>query len=241
MAETTIVTTAESPLAGPGAPSLRRSPAAHLADAFAAAGAATAASGRPVSVREVPFLTQLGLRAVPGSAGSAAIESALGVPLPTEHGSTTTGGGYTVLWIGPDEFLAVGDVARNDGIDDDSASHDRGQAEAARVGAALGEGGGRTPGAVVDLSANRTTFELSGPSALAVLEKGISFDLHPRNFAAGRAIATVLDHVPVLLWKTGEECYRILPRASFADHVGRWLVDAMREFAVRERTELGVR
>lgn len=219
---------------------LRRSPAAQLAEAFAAA---TVSGKHAVSVREVPFLTQLGLRAVPGSAGAAALETALGVSLPTGHGSTTAGGGYTVLWIGPDEFLAVGDLSgdENGHEDGDSASQDRGPAEAARVGAALGAVGARTPGAVVDLSANRTTFELTGPSALAVLEKGVSFDLHPRQFAVGRAIATVLDHVPVLLWKTGEETYRILPRASFADHVGRWLVDAMREFAVGDLTGPGVR
>lgn len=216
------------------AATLRRSPAAQLAETFAAA---TVSGQHAVSVREVPFLTQLGLRAVPGSTGAAAIESALGVSLPTGHGSTTAGGGYTVLWIGPDEFLAVGDA----NSDDDSASQDRGPTEAARVGAALGEVGARTPGAVVDLSANRTTFELTGPSALAVLEKGVSFDLHPRHFAVGQAIATVLDHVPVLVWKTGEETYRILPRASFADHVGRWLVDAMQEFAVGDLTGLGVR
>jgi sarcosine oxidase subunit gamma len=33
---------------------------------------------------------------------------------------------------------------------------------------------------VVDLSANRTTFELTGPQGRAVLEKGCSLDLHPR-------------------------------------------------------------
>ncbi|MDQ4490952.1 sarcosine oxidase subunit gamma family protein [Sinomonas sp. ASV486] len=239
MAETTVVTplaSTHAPLAGPGAPGLRRSPAAQLADAFAAATAATAAdAARAVAVREVPFLPQLGLRAVAGSAGAAALESALGVSLPSGHGNTTSGAEFTVLWIGPDEFLAVGTAGA------DASSSDRGPSEAARLSAALGEVGARTPGAVVDLSANRTTFELTGPSARAVLEKGVSFDLHPRHFAVGQAIATVLDHVPVLVWKTGEDAYRILPRASFADHVGRWLIDAMREFAVRELTAPGAR
>ena len=237
MAETTVETPiapTHAPLAGPGAPGLRRSPAAQLADGFAAASAATAGdAARAVAVREVPFLIQLGLRAVPGSAAAQALESALGAPLPSGHGSTTSGGGFTVLWIGPDEYLAVGDET--------SFPEDRGPAEAARVGEALGEAGARAAGAVVDLSANRTTFELTGPSARAVLEKGVSFDLHPRHFAAGQAVATVLDHVPVLVWKTGEESFRILPRASFADHVGRWLIDAMREFTVRELPGPGVR
>ncbi|MFJ3956854.1 sarcosine oxidase subunit gamma [Arthrobacter sp. NPDC090010] len=202
---------------------LRRSPAAQLAEAFAMAGTV---GERGVALREVPFLTQLGIRAVAGTPAAAAVEAALSAPLPAGHGSTTTGGGYSVLWIGPDEFLAVGD--------DDTAGLDLGPAESARLAAALGEPGNRLPGAVVDLSANRATFELSGPAARLVLEKGVSFDLHPRSFAAGQAIVTVLDHVPVLVWKTGEETFRVLPRASFADHVGRWLVDAMREFSAPE-------
>jgi len=205
------------------AASLRRSPAARLAEAFAAAGAT---GERGVTLREIPFLTQLGIRAVAGSPAAAAVEAALGASLPSGHGSTTTGGGYSVLWIGPDEFLAVGDES--------TAGLDLGPAEAGRLAATLGEPGARTPGAVVDLSANRTTFELSGPGARLVLEKGVSFDLHPRSFRPGQAIVTVLDHVPVLVWKTGEETFRVLPRASFADHVGRWLVDAMREFSALE-------
>ncbi|WP_077490842.1 sarcosine oxidase subunit gamma [Sinomonas mesophila] len=213
-----------------GASALRRSPAAQLAEAFEAASAATAAAGaqRAVAVREIPFLVQLGLRAVPGSQGAAAVEAALGAPLPTGHAGTTAGGGFTVLWIGPDEFLAVGDESP------ENFTSDRGPAEAARVASALGEAGARTPGGVVDLSANRTTFELTGPGARLVLEKGVSFDLHPRAFAVGQAIVTSLDHVPVLVWKTGEDAFRVLPRASFADHVGRWLIDAMREFAAPE-------
>ncbi|MDP5225607.1 MULTISPECIES: sarcosine oxidase subunit gamma family protein [Arthrobacter] len=205
------------------AASLRRSPAARLAKAFAVAGTE---GERGVRLREIPFLTQLGIRATPGTPAAAAVEAALGAPLPAIHGSTTTGGGYSVLWIGPDEFLAVGDEG--------SADLDRGPAETARVAATLGEAGSRLPGAVVDLSANRTTFELSGPAARLVLEKGVSFDLHPRSFRAGQAIVTVLDHVPVLVWKTEEETFRVLPRASFADHVGRWLLDAMREFSAPE-------
>ena len=55
-------------------------------------------------------------------------------------------------------------------------------------------------------------------------------DLHPRAFAPGWAVSTTLARVPVLLWQTGEETYRLLPRSSFADYVARWLLDAMVEF-----------
>ena len=120
--------------------------------------------------------------------------------------------GTAVLWSGPDEFLLVAP---------------EGTELLGDLVAALGE----APGQVVDLSANRTVIELSGPSARAVLEKGCPADLHPRSFAVGTAITTVLGPVPVLLWKTAEDTFRLLPRASFADYTARWLLDAMAEFA----------
>jgi len=93
---------------------------------------------------------------------------------------------------------------------------------------------GNDAGQVVDLSANRTTFELSGSHARAVLEKTCALDLHPRVFKAGTAVSTELAHIPVMLWKASDESYRIFPRASFADFLGRWLIDAMREYASPE-------
>jgi len=35
----------------------------------------------------------------------------------------------------------------------------------------------------------------------------------------------------VLLWRTGEESWRIMPRASFTEHTVHWMIDAMLEFA----------
>jgi sarcosine oxidase, subunit gamma len=81
------------------------------------------------------------------------------------------------------------------------------------------------------VSANRTVLELTGPQARAVLEKGCPVDLHPRAFGPGRAVATTLARVPLLLWQTEDETYRLLPRSSFADYTARWLLDAMQEYA----------
>ncbi len=47
----------------------------------------------------------------------------------------------------------------------------------------------------------------------------------------GRAVATTLGPVPLLLWQTGPTSYRLLPRSSFADYVARWVLDAMTEYA----------
>ena len=192
---------------------LRTSPAAHLAERMAGSDISGA---RAVAVRELPFRPQLGLRAVSGSASWSALEAALAVPLPTGVGEVTgDADGMHVLWLGPDEFLAV-DVSR-----------EQQPRESAAVEAAL-DG---LPGQVVDLTANRTILELTGPGARFVLEKGCAADLHPRAFPVGTAIVTQLGLVPVILHRASDTAFRLYPRASFADHTARWLLDAMLEFA----------
>lgn len=206
MVETAVT---EAPAAT--SPGLRPvSPAAHLAERFAAA----AVTGpRAVSIREVPFRTMIGLRAVPGSTAAERIQIRLQVPLPTACGSVAAGQGLSVLWLSPDEFLVFAD-----------------DQPAAELTSGLVEALDGEPGSATDLSANRTTFELAGPSARDVLEKGCALDLHPRTFEIDTAYVTVIGSVPVVLWKVDDDRYRILPRSSFADFLGRWLLDAMAEF-----------
>ena len=84
---------------------------------------------------------------------------------------------------------------------------------------------------IVDVSANRTVVEVSGRAAREVLEKGCPTDLHPRAFADNTAITTSLARVPVLLWKIDAHTFRVLPRASLAQYVAAWLLDAALEFA----------
>jgi sarcosine oxidase subunit gamma len=118
-----------------------------------------------------------------------------------------------VLWLGPDEWLIVSQRAPSD------------------LHGALTDAVGEDHADVVDVSANRTVLELSGPAARSVLEKGCPVDLHPRAFGPGRAVATTLARIPLLLWQTGPHTYRLLPRSSFAQYVASWLLDAMQEFA----------
>ncbi|SDI04754.1 sarcosine oxidase subunit gamma [Arthrobacter subterraneus] len=189
---------------------LRRSPLAHLEEAL------WEGTNPGAALHEVPFLTMVGLRADPASPAGDALSAAAGAPLPTRCGEVSgSPAGTAILWQGPDEFLLVAP----DGSD-----------AARELAVALGD----APGAVVDLSANRTTLELSGPSARKVLEKGCPLDLHPRVFKPGTAVSTLLGPVPVLLWQVDETTYRIFPRASFAEYVARWLLDAVAEFGSPE-------
>ncbi|NUT24930.1 MAG: sarcosine oxidase subunit gamma [Streptomyces sp.] len=188
----------------------RVSPLAHLAERMRAA---TVTGARGVTLTEWPFLTMVDLRVAPGSEAAGRIEKTLGAPLPLQCGDTTTAGPHTVLWLGPDEWLVVS------------------QAEGTAVAAELREALGADPGSVVDVSANRTTLELTGPAARQVLEKGCPLDLHPRVFGPGRAVSTTVGPIAVLLWQADDApTYRLFPRSSFADYLARWLIDAMSEY-----------
>ncbi len=194
----------------------RTSPAHHLASLMASS---SVEGDRGVSLREHPFAIQVGLRARPGSESARALEAALGLELPAGHGLVTGDpSARHVLWLSPDEFLVV----------DLSAEQSPG------VGESWERALDGLPGQVVDLSANRTTLLLEGPSARGVLEKGCPADLHPRAFPVGAAVVTSVGPVPVILHRFEELGFRLYPRASFADFTVRWLVDAMEEFGQDE-------
>ena len=84
------------------------------------------------------------------------------------------------------------------------------------------------------MSAQRTTLRLRGAHARDVLAKGCSVDLHPRVFASGAAVQTMLGQAAVVLMSLGGDGtdYRILVRSSFARYLAEWLFDGAQEFGV---------
>jgi sarcosine oxidase subunit gamma len=118
---------------------------------------------------------------------------------PVEPNTTATADGKTVLWLGPDEWLALG-------------GHEEDYPRAA---------------AAVDVSANRVVLELSGADAVEVLAHGCSLDLHPSVFAPGSCSQTLLARAQVILVRPDERRFLVLVRPSFAPYVRAWLEDAI--------------
>lgn len=185
---------------------LRHSPLANRTDEL------HAASSSAVSIREVPFTTQVGLRAEPGTESHTVLADALG-GLPSKVGEVVGDSSSTaVLWLSPDEFLAVDQP--DTGLADTLTN-------------VLGD----RPGQVLELSANRTIIELSGQAADLVLRKTCPMDLHPRAWTVNQAYVTEVAQTPVILWRVAEDTWWIAPRISFSDHVVNWLLDGMIEFS----------
>jgi sarcosine oxidase subunit gamma len=155
-----------------------------------------AAGGGAVAVRELPLQAHVDVR------GDAA---AIGIALPATP-NTWIEGPPAVLWLGPDEWLVVGEAAIVD--------------ELAIPGAL----------AVTDVSDQRTILELTGPAAGDVLAQGCALDLHPSVFRPGDCAQTLLGRAGVILARHGDGWW-ILTRRSFAAYTVTWLLDAMTEHA----------
>lgn len=121
-----------------------------------------------------------------------------------------------VLWLGPDEWLAVSP-----------------EGEAADIERALRErlGDDRWLG-ITDLSHNYTGFLLSGACHRELLAKGCPLDLHHRAFTGGDCAQTLLAASRVLLRAVDTNTTEILVRNSFARYTADWLIDAAAEFSV---------
>ena len=160
------------------------------------------------TLRTVPFLAQVGIRLDPAGPAAPRVAAALGLELP-EANLVAESGGRRALWLGPDEWLVV-------------AADGEERALVAILEEAIG-----ADGAVVDLSANRTGLDLSGPQAAEVLATCMALDLHPRVFGPGRCAQTLLQKAPVIVERRGDDAFLLLVRPSFAAYVAEWLVDGM--------------
>lgn len=187
----------------------RSSPLGEMADEL------RAASSDGVTLRELPFLTQVNVRGAAEDGGfGKAIEAVAGIPLPLTPNTVTTGRNNRALWLGPDEWLIVAPDGRSADL-------------SVRLEAALA---GRHV-SVVDVGASRTVLELGGSRAREVLEKGCTLDLHPRAFASGRCAGTIMAKIQLILEQTDDTpVYRLYVRSSYAGHMAEWLIDAMAEF-----------
>ena len=85
-------------------------------------------------------------------------------------------------------------------------------------------------GAVTPLSHSRTCIVIEGAAAREVLAKGIAIDFHPDVFGIGQFVLTGLHHTPVLIHRSGENCYELYAMRTFALSVWEWVIDAALPF-----------
>jgi sarcosine oxidase subunit gamma len=117
-----------------------------------------------------------------------------------EPNTATTWDGRDVLWLGPDEWLVVGDAGAEDAIV-----------------RALSDGRAGRHASVVDVSANRTAFDL--PDALELLATACGLDLDPSRWRPGMCAQTLLGHAQVILHQRDDRTTRVFVRPSYAGYL----------------------
>ena len=193
---------------------LRQSGLAHLKLAVRATDAPGDAG---VAMWEVPPRTMMTLRGDPSDAAFAgAVKDVTGVDLPTEPMTASSDGDVTILWMGPDEWLAMAPLSARMRVFGNLA-------RALESEAAL----------VTEIGDAIAVIGLSGPRARDALAKGCAIDLHPGAFGPGRCVRTVLAKAGVTLWQTGPAPdFEIHVHRSFAHYAWRWLEDGGQEYGV---------
>jgi sarcosine oxidase subunit gamma len=132
-----------------------------------------------------------------------------GIPLPLSPNRVAAAGTLRMLWLGPDEWLAVAEGDAPDLLP---------RLERAVAGRRA---------AVSDLSSSRAIIAIGGSAARALLAAGCGLDLHPRVFGPGHCAQTLLARVPVILDQLDDAPhYRVLVGRSYARWLCAWLVDA---------------
>lgn len=164
-------------------------------------------TGNPGSrATPLPRLAQISFR-VTGESGPRAAR-ALGLERLPPANQFSAADGCNVLWLGPDEYLAVG------------AEPERATLETRLRGAIPPD-----QGAVVDVSAGRVGIWLAGPDARDVLAGCCSIDFHPRVFRTGSCAGTLIAKAHAVIAQVDDgPSYLILVRPSYAQYVRGWLV-----------------
>ena len=193
---------------------LRQSALAALG--LAAKALAAKAEGAGVILCECAHRAQLCLRGAAGTDFEQRVEAVFGVRPPRESGTSVQEGETSLLWLGPDEWLAVfPDERREEAL------------------SALREAFSPLHAAVVDMSHARAIVALAGPQARRVLQKGCHLDLHPSRFCAGDVAQSKFARCQVLLHQIDDApSYELYVPRSFGRYLWSWLEDAAAEYGV---------
>lgn len=140
----------------------------------------------------------------------APLSAAFGVALPQTPKSSASSGKRHALWLGPDEWLL---------IDEEGADLCAVAAAAAALHSA------------VDVSHCNTAIAVLGEGAEATLAAGCPQDLSLAAFPVGACSRTILGKIEVVLWRRGEEEFRVEAWRSFAGYAFDFLSEAARDAA----------
>jgi sarcosine oxidase subunit gamma len=149
--------------------------------------------------------------------GTDAIDAAgkaFGVALPTVPCRSAIVGARTAFWLGPDEWLLIAPAAETMALQQALTAALEGVAHA-----------------LVEISTRQIALLVEGPDAALLLNTGTPLDLSLAAFPVGMVARTIFEKAEIVLWRSGEESFRVEVWRSFAPYVRALLETAASENA----------
>ncbi|HET6619719.1 MAG TPA: sarcosine oxidase subunit gamma family protein [Dongiaceae bacterium] len=193
----------------------RRSALAHLG--LIARAAAGGKVGAGITMSEAAHRTIVNIRGTASDpAFSSAVQTATGLALPSAANAVSNGGVWQILWLGPNEWWITGPDGEADSLVEALRANFAGQHATA-----------------CDVSESRAIIALKGPKARDVLMRGVSLDLHPREFRVGQCAQTGVSRANALLHLVDDgPTFEVYVLKSFSDYLWRWLEKVAQDFNV---------
>jgi len=174
----------------------------------------------PLQGLALPLGPRFALAAAPLAArfilrGSEAVRVACGMVFgaepPSRLGPAGEGDKRAALWLGPDEWLLIAEIADVAAIADVLESVLEGTAHS-----------------LVDVSHRQIGLIASGPAAARALNAGCPLDLGLKALPVGFATRTLFDKAEIVLWRRAEAAFHIEVWRSFAPYLAASLAEAAR-------------
>ncbi len=159
-----------------------------------------------VRLETAPSAERISLRVRAGDVS--ALSGALGVDLPTKPKTSATANGRTALWLGPDEWLVIGDVGG-------------GLMQTAANSGVLHS--------ATDVSHRNIAILVSGSGAAAAINAGCPQDLSLNAFPVGACSRTIFGKIEIVLLRTAEDAFRVEVWRSFSEYAFGLLAEGARD------------
>ncbi len=142
-----------------------------------------------------PAASRISLRA--SSEALSGLSATLGVMLPQRPKASANVNDRHALWLGPDEWLLIGP----EGTDFIGLARNSGMLHSA-----------------TDISHRNVGIIVSGPGAATAISSACPHDLGEASFPIGACTRTVFGKMEIVLYRTGEDTYRVECWRSFAEY-----------------------
>ncbi len=197
-------------------------PASALQETIAAHKPHTGTHGISLTELRDTALVQVMARRGKCAETAKAVKLVFGVAPPDRPGVAKSKN-FTLIWSGPDQFLALSTV-KDRHSNQDLNHHFGGLAS------------------LSDQSDGRVLVSVSGSRVRDMLAKICSLDLHPDVFPIGCAAITAIDHLSTNIWRgddnsDGHTVFNLLLLSTFAVSLWALLMDASAEYGVKVETK----